>query len=129
MKKISFVFLILSLFSFSLLAQEADLEAEVEITADNETEFEDEFDDFDSIFDDAQDIEEPVAAEEPVEKAPVQIITSAFSSMVHFSGKFTGDVGLAYVKNEADNVNDEKDKPSGYFTLKNTFPTKSCFVM
>lgn len=117
MKKISFVFLILSLFSFSLLAQEADLEAEVEITADNETEFEDEFDDFDSIFDDAQDIEEPVAAEEPVEKAPVQIITSAFSSMVHFSGTFTGDVGLLYVLNKNDEID---DKPTGYFSLKNT---------
>lgn len=117
MKKISFAFLILSLFSFSLLAQEADLEAEVEITADNETEFEDEFDDFDSIFDDAQDIEEPVAAEEPVEKAPVQIITSAFSSMVHFSGTFTGDVGLLYVLNKNDDID---DKPTGYFTFKNT---------
>lgn len=117
MKKISFVFLILTLFSFSLLAQEADLEAEVEITADNETEFEDEVDDFDSIFNDAQDIEEPVAVQEPVEKAPVQIITSAFSSMVHFSGTFTGDVGLLYVLNKNDDID---DKPTGYFTLKNT---------
>lgn len=117
MKKISFVFLILTLFSFSLLAQETDLEADVEITVDNETEFEDEVDDFDTIFNDAQDIEEPVAVQEPVEKAPVQIITSAFSSMVHFSGTFTGDVGLLYVLNKNDDID---DKPTGYFTLKNT---------
>ena len=121
MKKISFLLILLSIFSFSLMAQELESDSEnfeeSDEIAEND-EFTD-FDDFDSIFEDAEDVEAPVVEEKPA-AAPQQIFSSAFSSMVHFSGKFTGDVGLAYVKNEADNVNDEKDKPSGYFTLKNT---------
>ena len=101
------------------MAQELDAASD-NLEEVNELEELNEFDDFDSIFEDAQDFEEPVVEEKPAAAPAQQIFTSAFSSMVHFSGKFTGDVGLAYIKNDADNKNDEKDKPSGYFTLKNT---------
>ena len=122
MKKISFLLILLSIFSFSLMAQELESDSEnfeeSDKIAEND-EFTD-FDDFDSIFDDAEDIEEAVVEEKTSASNTQTVVSSAFSSMVHFSGTFTGDVGLAYVKNDADNVNDEKDKPSGYFTLKNS---------
>ena len=122
MKKISFLLILLSIFSFSLMAQELESDSdnfeESDEMAEND-EFTD-FDDFDSIFDDAEDVEEAVVEEKTSASNTQKVVSSAFSSMVHFSGTFTGDVGLAYVKNDADNVNDEKDKPSGYFTLKNS---------
>ena len=79
--------------------------------------FSQEEDDFDSIFEGAEDIEEAVVEEEKKAETPVQVVASAFSSMVHFSGNFTGELGLLYIK---DNDENTKNEPSGYFTLKNT---------
>lgn len=92
--------------------------AEIEETEEiQETDNIDDFDDFDSIFEDAEDIEVSELEEEKKNESPVQVIASAFSSMVHFSGNFKGEVGLAFIKNEA---NEKEDKPTGYFTLNNT---------
>ena len=102
MKKSSVLLLIISLFSFSLFSQEKESDIE---------------DDFDLIFAEAEDVEESVVDEPAKTEIPVQIVSSAFSSMVHFSGNFNGEVGLLFVKDEDENT---KDEPSGYFTLKNT---------
>lgn len=100
---------------------ESEIESETGINSENEVDLEledsDGFDDFDSIFDDAEDIDASELEEEKKAESPVQIIASAFSSMVHFSGSFSGEVGLVYVINEADG---QEDKPSGYFNLSNS---------
>ena len=130
MKKVSLILLFLSLFTFSVFAQEeesfVDEESFDENLFDEEKSFDDEesFDmyDFDSIFADAEDLEEPVKDPEPEKgTTPAQIIASAFSSMVHFSGTFNGDVGVLYAhrKNTDENGNDKNDDVSGYISLKN----------
>ena len=114
MKKASILFLVFSLFSASLIAQ--DLETD-------ESDFNEfdsiEIDDFDSIFDDAEDVEEAIVTEDS--EKPVQVVASAFSSMVHFSGSFSGDVGLIYLhrKNVDEAGNEKNDDYNGYFSLKN----------
>lgn len=108
MKKIILLLLVFSIFSISVYSQ------------DNEI---DETDDFDSIFADAEDLEEPLFDEAQNPETPVQVIASAFSSMVHFSGKFSGEVGLLYVHKQNEEENSEKeydDDVSGFFSLKNT---------
>lgn len=103
MKKISLLLLIFSFFAFSLFSQENEFIEE---------------DDFDSIFEEAEDIEESVVEEKTENKTPFQVFTSAFSSMVHFSGSFSGEAGVIYVhmRDNDDNDNDV----SGFVTLKNT---------
>ncbi len=102
MKKTSVILIILSFFTFSLFAQ------------DNETDI---TDDFDLIFADAEDVEEAIVVEPAKPETPVQVFTSAFSSMVHFSGNFTGEVGAAYVHMRDEEEGD--DTGSGFFSLKN----------
>ena len=77
-------------FSFSIFAQEEDSDFE-------------EFDDFDSMFEVAEDVEEAVVEEKTSDTASGQIFSSAFSSVVHFSGAFTADVGLAYINKAKEN--------------------------
>lgn len=105
MKKISLLLLIVSLFSFSVFSQ------------DFEGEGFDEFDDFDSIFADAEDLDEAVVDEEKKPETPAEIVACAFSSIVRFSGSFSGGVGIGYVHN-----GDEEDKgdATGYVSLNNT---------
>ena len=103
MKKISLLLLIFSFFAFSLFSQENDFTEE---------------DDFDSIFAEAEDVEEAVVEVKEENKTPVQVFTSAFSSMVHFSGSFSGEVGAVYVHMRDDDGND--NNVSGFVTLKNT---------
>lgn len=108
MKKISLLLLIFSIFSFSVYAQESDI---------------DETDDFDSIFEEAEDLEEPLFDQADNPETPVQIVASAFSSIVHFSGKFSGEVGVLYVhkpNEEEDSDKEFDDDVSGFFSLKNT---------
>lgn len=104
MKKV-FITLFLILFSlFTVSAQEEFIESD-------ETEV---FDDFDSIFDEASDVDEAIVEEEEAKPStPIQIIASAFSSMVRFSGNFTADASLVYAY-----VNETKF--SGALTVKNT---------
>ena len=101
MKKVLFVIFLIFFSLFTLTGQ----------TASDDL---DDFDDFDSIFDDASDVDEAVVdAPEEKKDTPVQIIASAFSSMVHFSGEFSADAGLLYAY-----INENKF--SGVLTLKNT---------
>ena len=102
MKKVAVFFLIVSIFSFSAFSQEFEA---------------DQTDDFDSIFEDAEDLSEPLTQEEKPE-TPAQSVASAFSSMVHFSGSFSGDVGAAYAHIRDEDEGD--DDASGFFSLKNT---------
>ena len=113
MKKAS-VFLLFLLFLFPLFAQSTD----VDVGFDTDIE---EIDDFDSIFADAEDVEEAIVQEGPSAETPVQVVSSAFSSMVHFSGKFTGEVGALYAHRKEVNEAGEEDNDdaSGFFTLKN----------
>lgn len=96
LKKLLLVLLSIFLISFTFSAQEED------------------FDDFDSVFEDAEDFIEPV--EEKSEKPqliPMQVVASAFSSIVHFSGDFNGEAGVAYIRTNEDLV-------SGVLSIKNT---------
>ena len=104
MKKV-FITIFLILFSlFTVSAQEDFIESD-------ETEA---FDDFDSIFDEASDVDEAIVEEEESKPStPIQIIASAFSSMVRFSGNFTADASLVYAY-----INENKF--SGALTVKNT---------
>ena len=77
---------------------------------------EDDFD-FDSLFEDAEDVEEPVVEEVKKNDVPIVVAPSAFSSMVRFSGSFSGDVGMAYIN---DQIDETEDEPNGYFTFTNT---------
>ena len=118
MKKISGIIFAAFLCMLPVFSQEADdFEAADESEFSGEFEESDDFDDFDLIFEGAEDVDEAVVVEEKKAETPVQIVASAFSSMVHFSGNFTGDIGLVYIK---DNEESTKDEPSGYFTFKNT---------
>ena len=112
MKKKIYLFLFIILCSFSLYSQEAEDTSIEPAFSDDAT------DDFDSIFETAQDIEEPVAAENTVNNSPVQIFNPAFSSMVHFNGKFSGEVGAIYAHMRDEEEGD--DDVSGFFSLKNT---------
>ena len=77
----------------------------------------DDFDDFDSIFDNAEDLDEPVVDEEKKPETPIEAFACAFSSIVHFSGSFSGQVGAVYINNEQK----PKDEAfTGYVTLSNT---------
>ena len=105
MKKVSLVLFLISFFTISAFSQ--DFESE---------EYED-LDDFDSIFAEAEDIEAPVIEEEKKNETPVQIVASAFSSMVHFSGNFTGEVGAVFIH---DKTAAKENNVSGYFSLNNT---------
>lgn len=105
MKKISLVLFLISFFTISAFSQ------------DFESEEYDELDDFDSIFAEAEDIEAPVIEEEKKNETPVQIVASAFSSMVHFSGNFTGEVGAVFIH---DKTAAKENNVSGYFSLNNT---------
>ena len=113
MKK-SIVAVLFVLFSiFTVYSQEENIESEdAELLA--LTDDSDDFDEFDSIFENAEDVDEALV-EEPEEKknTPIQVIASAFSSMVRFSGNFTADAGLVYMHNNGDNF-------SGALTVKNT---------
>ncbi len=102
MKKTVLLFLIVSIFSFSAFSQEYE---------------EEQADDFDSIFAEAEDFSEALTTEEKAE-TPAQTVASAFSSMVHFSGSFQGDVGAAYAHLRDEDEGD--DDVSGFFSLKNT---------
>ncbi len=93
------------LFFFSLFSQEDD-----SYIAD--------IDDFDSIFEDAQDLEEAVSDTEEKPETAVQVVASAFSSMVHFSGNFSGSAGIAYAHKY--NEDGKNDNASGIVSLKNT---------
>ncbi len=114
MKKTAVLFLIAALFNISLFAQTFETDG---------TEVAEEFDDFDSIFDEAEDVEAPLVSEETSSGngGAVQVISSAFSSMVHFSGNFTGEVGLLYAHRKGSDAdgNEKNDDVSGYFSLKN----------
>ena len=103
MKKTSLLIFIFSVFAFSLFSQESNI-------------IED--DDFDSIFEEAEDIEEAVDEVKEENKTPVQVFTSAFSSMVHFSGSFSGEVGAVYVHMR--DIDDDDNDVSGFVSLKNT---------
>ena len=105
MKKASILLLFL-IFLFPLSAQSDDIE---------------DSSDFDLIFAEAEDVEEPVVTEQPSEEGPSQLVLSAFSSIVHFSGKFTGEVGALYAHRKEVNADGEEDNDdvSGFFTLKN----------
>ena len=90
-------------------------------------------DDFDSMFNDAGDVDGPVAAEEKQENGVIQIISSAFSDMVRFSGTFKGEVGVGYIKNEMIEDEEKKKSASGYFTINNDLnmtvtPGRNLFV-
>ncbi len=76
-----------------------------------------EFDDLDLLFEDAEDLDGPVVDEDKKADTPIQIVASAFSSMVHFSGHFSGDIGLLYVK---DNDEDKDNNFTGFLSLNNT---------
>lgn len=69
--------------------------------------------DFDSIFEDAADVEEPVIDEPAAPSGVVQVVSSAFSSIVHFSGSFSGEVGVAF-------MHKPENDWTGYLSLKNT---------
>ena len=105
MKKIS-ILLLISFFSLSLFAQ------------DFEADDSGDFDDFDSIFAEAEDLDQAVVEEEKKPETAAQVVASAFSSMVHFSGSFSGDVGIAYA--HLRDEDDDDDNASGFFSLKNT---------
>lgn len=114
MKKIiiSSVFLFVS--AFILFGQEeSDLESFDNTDIAQEEDLSD-FDDFDSIFEEAEDVDDAVV-EEPENKsaAPIQVLVSAFSSMVRFAGNFNADAGIAY-------FHTNEDKFSGVLTIKNT---------
>ncbi len=116
MKKRSVIIILFSFLLLSLAAQTSEDSVNSDLITDTtETELQD---DFDSIFEEAQDLEEPVVDEAPEANTPLQIITSAFSSMVHFSGNFNGDVGIAYAHLRDEEEGD--DNVSGFFSLKNT---------
>jgi len=104
MKKNIILFLLFSFLCVGLSAQENEFDIDVD-------------DDFDLIFEDAEDKTEPLTEEVQAAETPVQVISSAFSNMVHFSGNFSGDVGLVFIKDES---SDTEDEPSGYFSLNNT---------
>lgn len=103
MKKLSVLLLLLSIFTFSLFSQDSEVDNNI--------------DDFDSIFETAEDLEEPVVEEKKDNNAS-KSAASVISSMVHFTGKFTGEIGAAYVHMRDDEEGD--DDVSGFFSLKNT---------
>ena len=115
MKKFFLLLLFFSISSAVLFAQESQASDNDEIDYEG-------FDDFDSIFEDAQDLEEPLLEEESEPENKVQAVASAFSNMVHFSGSFSGDVGLLYMHRKGVNEAGEEDNDdfSGFFSLKNT---------
>ena len=110
--KMKKLLLLLSFFIFSSLAFTQEAEA---------GDFE-EADDFDLLFENAEDVEEAVVTEEAAAENKVQSVASAFSSMVHFSGNFKGEVGLLYMhrKNVNEAGEEDNDDISGFFSLKNT---------
>ena len=122
MKKVFFTTIFFLISTFMIFGQEDLVTESSEQTEINQDDFSEEsetedlsdFDDFDSIFADAEDVDEAVI-EEPETKsaAPIQVLVSAFSSMVHFSGNFTADAGVAY-------FHTNEDKFSGVLTIMNT---------
>lgn len=122
MKKVFFISIFLIVSAFMIFGQEDSEQNSLEETEINQEEFSDaseaealsDFDDFDSIFNDAEDLDEAVKEEtETKTSTPVQILVSAFSSMVRFSGKFTADAGVAF-------FHTNEDKFSGVLTINNT---------
>lgn len=122
MKKVIFTSIFLFISTFMIFGQEDLEQNSLEETEINQEEFSDasesedlsDFDDFDSIFNDAEDLDEAVTEEtEKKASTPVQILVSAFSSMVRFSGNFTADAGVAY-------FHTSEDKFSGVLTINNT---------
>lgn len=139
MKKVLTV-LFLSFFCFSVFSKESkskDLDSEdfseVELTEndDFESDFSDEsdgfedsedlededFDDFDSIFDDAQDLDEAIVDEKKEPETPMEVVACAFSSMVRFSGHFSGEAGGVFLKDASEET---EDKPTGFISLSNS---------
>ena len=122
MKKVIFTSIFLFVAIFMIFGQEDEELNSLEETEINQEEFSDasesedlsDFDDFDSIFEDAEDLDEAVTEEtEKKASTPVQILVSAFSSMVRFSGNFTAEAGVAY-------FHTSEDKFSGVLTINNT---------
>ena len=103
MKKLSILLLLLSFSAFSLFSQDSEADG---------------MDDFDSIFESAQDLEEPVVEEKKETETASKSAASVFSSMVHITGKFNGEIGAAYVHMRDEEEGD--DDFSGFFSLKNT---------
>ena len=103
------VIVISALFTAGLFAQSEDFE-------DMSTESFEEMDDFDSIFSDAEDLEEAVTDEPAQGNGVVQVFSSAFSSMVHFSGSFSGSLGVTY--NYDGRIENEDDRDSYAFGIK-----------
>ena len=122
MKKVIFISIFLIVSGFMIFGQEDSDQNSLEETEINQEEFSDasesedfsDFDDFDSIFEDAEDLDEAVVEEkENKTSTPIQVIASAFSSMVRFSGKFTADTGIVFAHTNEDHF-------SGYLTIGNT---------
>lgn len=103
MKKFLLV-LFTAIFCVTAYAQDSDFEEDTE------------FDDFDLIFEDAEDLNEAVVDEEKVPETPIQVVASAFSSMVRFSGHFSGDTGIAYVYKKGVEAS---ESASGFVSLNN----------
>ena len=91
MKKVIFISIFLIVSGFMIFGQEDSDQNSLEETEINQEEFSDasesedfsDFDDFDSIFEDAEDLDEAVVEEkENKTSTPIQVIASAFSSMV-----------------------------------------------
>lgn len=126
MKKVIIISFLISLFFLPGYAQQTDKSEEFSNSEYTEEadgyeksdDFED-FDDFDSIFDDAEDLDEAVVDEEEKPETPIQVVASAFSSIVHFSGSFNAEVGLAFIHLPDGGV-EENNIFNGFFSLNNT---------
>ena len=111
MKKVIFISIFLIVSGFMIFGQE---DSELQDSSDTLSLDSEDFDDFDSIFNDAEDLDEAVVEEkENKTSTPIQVIASAFSSMVRFSGKFTADTGIVFAHTNEDHF-------SGYLTIGNT---------
>lgn len=87
------------LFPFALFSQEEEGSAES--------------DDFSSLFDDAEDVSEPVVTEEPQIGMSYDVSLGTLRFPLEFSGKMRAEAGIAFIKedNDADGA--------GYFDFKN----------
>ena len=95
---------IFSLYSFLvffisgvLSAQDGNSVSSAQLSSEDEISLDDEFD---SLFEDSVDVEEPVQSEEKKEKHTITIGTDNFKIPLRFSGHLEAECGLGYVNED-----------------------------
>lgn len=97
------IFFIIEIFFFAVCLHAQSEQTEVNAVDSDSILTEEAFDELDSFFDEASDVDEAVTSALPDEKGTITIQTNVVSIPLHFSGHLESEVGIGYINEDGKN--------------------------